>query len=135
MIREARGLGPGNLAKELGINTNWYFDLEADRPSWPDEISIRVFRQLARELDISPSALLSESERLVPTAQAFVDALTNHLATSGMLPEVMADKIGWDVERLIAAPALVADLHAEGFKAICDEIGLDWRLVLDEMKL
>jgi transcriptional regulator with XRE-family HTH domain len=132
-FRELREADPRRLAQELGISTAWYYDLERKQPNWADEISVCGLRQLSRLLDISPSSLFRDGREPIPTATAFITQLSAYLENKGMSAGELSAVLGWDVERIINDPAEVYKLNASGFRAICDQLDLDWLVVLDEM--
>jgi transcriptional regulator with XRE-family HTH domain len=134
-IREARGLDPHKLAREIGVNSAWYYDLESEREDWSDEISIQGLRKLARALDVSPSSLLRTGNEVLSTPSVFVEHLRKHLESLGVSALAFSERIGWDVTPLFEDPGRVGELNATGLRAICAELGLDWLVVIDEMQM
>lgn len=133
-LRIARGCEPQDLARKLEIASQWYFDLEGERETWADEISISGLRQLSRELDVSPSTLMNADEKIVATPEEFVILIKNQLLIEAVTAADLSQRVGWDVERLISDPSNVGKLNAVGFREICAALNLDWLRTLDEIK-
>jgi transcriptional regulator with XRE-family HTH domain len=134
-IREARIQDPQQLALNVGLKGPWYHDLESDGSRLVDGIAISSLRKLARELDVSPSALLSGRAEVVATPKNFIERLESHLLATHTTAEAFSKTVGWNIRALIADPRKVGELNGETLRAICERLGLDWLVVLDEMQV
>jgi len=133
-LRQARGLEPEQIARDLGINTAWYYDLETGGENWPNEISLEGIRRLCRILDVSPMTLLAGRTDIVATPGELVETLRAHLQASGVSHEEFSEKIGWNVGPILRDPEELATFNGDGLQSICRELGLDWIVVLDTMR-
>jgi hypothetical protein len=86
-------------------------------------------------LDVSSAVLLAEEAEVVATPHAFVASLAKHLQETGKSVQDFSSTVGWNVEPMLDDPSKVGDLNADGFRAICEAIGLNWLTILDQIKL
>ena len=61
-LREKAGLTPNAVAERLGINSSWYWDLEAYDDEVTDTLTLNQIFILARMLSVTARDLLSENE-------------------------------------------------------------------------
>ena len=126
---------PHQLARRIGLNSAWYYDLEGGPERVSREISIGKLYELCRELHVPPSSLFKEEDEhpFIGSPEAFVELLKKHLTARSISIATFAEEIGWDLADAISDPNSLGDLNSDGFIAVCDALGLAWREILDEM--
>jgi transcriptional regulator with XRE-family HTH domain len=133
IIREARGRDPHDLARAVGISSASYYGLEYGAPERAAEVTLRDVTTLCRELGVSASALFHGRGDVVGTPAALVEKLQQYLQQTGLTPRAFAQQTGWEIERLLQNPDVLAELDVDGLAAICGALELDWVGVLDEI--
>jgi len=138
-IREARlrsGMREADLAHELEITIESYWDLE----SYDDEIfkclTLKEVSVLGRALNVTPRVLLLGSDESNDhqrvTFTEIVEALSARLTREKITPERLGELIGWDVQPLQNDPAALWTYPIVALYDICRAVGVDWTAALPD---
>ena len=138
-IREARlrsGLREVDLAQQLGITIESYWDLE----SYDDEIfkclTLKEVSVLGRALNVTPRVLLLGSDESNDhqrvTFTEIVGSLNARLTREEITAEQLGDLIGWDVQPLLNDPGALWAYDVVALHDICRAVGVDWTAALPD---
>jgi transcriptional regulator with XRE-family HTH domain len=138
-IRLARiraGKEPEEVARSAGLNKPTYiFHVEADDDEVRGNISLRALKSIARALGTTPLQILEGADAVAASSRrssasvaelvkARIDA--EHLTVGGY-----GDRIGWNVSPILDDPERLWDYPFDMLHALCGELGLDWREIVD----
>jgi DNA-binding XRE family transcriptional regulator len=131
-LRENSGRSHQELARVAGINVESYYDLEARADELDNAISVRSVALLARELGVSPSTLYGLSGGAVSTRD-LVSLIRKHLDQSGEPLAEFETRVGYAVDAALADPDDLGDWNADGLRAVCAAVNVNWFDVLDHL--
>jgi transcriptional regulator with XRE-family HTH domain len=136
-LRELRlkaGLDPEGIADQIGLSPAWYEDLETEADEAEQSLDLAQWRKLAILLHVGMGFLITGG--IIPDEVATLSFLElarrirAHLEHATGVEELEA-KTGWDLGPFLKRPGEEGwDQRAPFFRALCAELGLDWRGVL-----
>ena len=140
-IRDARlkrGLDEADVADQLEMSVESYFDLE----SYDDEAftvaALRDLVALGRIVNVEPRVLLLGSEmedtRRSVTFEEIAEGLRRRLATSGLAAEALSEEVGYDIEPVLTSPDALWDYNVDGLYCVCNTLTLDWVAALPDLE-
>ena len=134
--RERLGLGLGDVAARLGIATSEYWDIEFHRDEAFSCFSVVELRQAATILATPLETLLFGSDFERPTTRVTPATIAERLralaASEGLTIEELGDRVGWELDPVMADPQSLWDLNLIGLSDVCHAIGVDWVAALLE---
>ncbi len=133
-LRIKAGLDAEGIADQIGISAEWYVDLENEPGELEASLDLAQLRKLAILLHVGLGFLLTGA--IVPDevpALSFLEIARRLRMRLEHSPDVEAldEKIGWDLGSFLKRPGEEGwDQRAPFFRAVCGELGADWRGVL-----
>lgn len=113
------------------INLNAYFDLEAYDDELDTAISVRGVARIAKGLGVRPSDLYGGSSNGLVSTTTLAAMICTHLEQSGIPLSEFENCVGYAVAAALAAPAEFHAFNADGLRAVCAAVNVDWLSVLD----
>jgi transcriptional regulator with XRE-family HTH domain len=132
-LREARSLTPEDLAKAGGITVPSYYDLEAYADELDDAISVGSVACIARELGVSPSILYGGASGGTISTHDLASMARKHVDQSGQSLADCEEEVGYSLGEALADPAKFRDFNADGLRAVCAAVNVNWFDVLDHL--
>jgi hypothetical protein len=137
-IRVARlraGVEPAEVARSAGLNTPWYFDVEGHDDEVTGNISLGALKAIARSLATTPLELL-EGPGMVGSltyrsAASLMDLVKARIDAEHLSVDAYGSRIGWDLTSVLAEPERLWEFPFEMLRALCGDLDVDWREVLD----
>ena|SRR5438067_2210128 len=136
LISEARhklGLQPDALASALQITTPHYYDVENHRSELFHGLSLKQVILLSHVLHLPLQTMFSgegnpdSSGRLMDLAVR----VAVHCKDAGLTTEQFGDRVGWDIQRFVHAPATaLEDWCVDTLRAVCSSVRFSWIDVL-----
>jgi transcriptional regulator with XRE-family HTH domain len=128
--REAVGLDQHSVAGLAGINSPWYYDLEAYDHELASTLSLEKLCQLAEIVKTDPLVLLigdgaSSVERSLEFGDV-VKGLAAQMVASGFDVEQFGERVGWELGKILADPNAIWDLNTDGFRDVAKAAGVEW---------
>jgi transcriptional regulator with XRE-family HTH domain len=136
-IRESRGLSFDEVAKNVGLSWNEYFDLELHADEVLMCISLGQLAALGRVLGVAPSVLLTKEETsdhplarlsrsdLSARIQAFIDG-------AGISLSEFEEQVGWEIAQALYDSDEILDWNVDCLSDVCSAIGVNWLEALPE---
>ena len=132
--RERLDLSLADVAGQLGVVTSEYWDIEFHHDEAFSCFSIVELRKIATILATPLETLLFGSDFGKPTERispaVVVERLHALAASEGLTIEQLGDRIGWELESVMADPEALWELNLYGLSDVCHAIGVDWVAVL-----
>jgi transcriptional regulator with XRE-family HTH domain len=131
-LRLESGRSELELANELGLTVDGYYDLEQHDSELESVLSIAQALKLAKLLGTSVLGLLGEEEQPLKVPIARVrSALAAHLGSSAEAKEALEDVIDWDLGPFLdCSDAWTSVYTIEFIKKMAIAIEVDWQVVL-----
>jgi transcriptional regulator with XRE-family HTH domain len=133
--RAQLGLSHANVADQLGLSVQSYWDLETHDDEAFYCLSLRQLIRLADILGVSVIDLANDdppvpvSPPVTPTD--IVATLRQRLVEPPLSVELLSEQLGWDVAGVLANPdSIWEDWCLDALRDVCGPLGLDWRAVL-----
>jgi hypothetical protein len=95
-------------------------------------LSVDDIGKLCHTLQVDPAVLLApdstEAETAVPrlTPSQVVALVRDHLAATGLTPEVFAEQVGWEVTQILSDPNELWALNVDGLYDVCTGANVNW---------
>jgi transcriptional regulator with XRE-family HTH domain len=128
--REALGLDEHAVAKQTGINSPWYYDLEASENEIAMTLSLEKLCHLARVVRADPLVLLigDQAKSIERSIQfgAVVQQLADQMAATGLDVDQFGERVGCDVTKILADPQELWELNTDGFRDVAKAAGVEW---------
>jgi transcriptional regulator with XRE-family HTH domain len=128
--REALGLDEHMVAKQTGINSPWYYDLEASENELAMTLSLEKLCQLARVVRVDPLVLLiGDRAKSIERSIQFGDVvqrLADQMAATGLDVDQFGERVGWNVTKILADPQELWELNTDGFRDVAKAAGVEW---------
>jgi transcriptional regulator with XRE-family HTH domain len=131
-LRLESGRSERELAGELGLTIDGYYDLEQHDSELESVLSITQALKLAQLLGTNVLGLLGEDEQPLKVPIARVrSALAAHLGSSAEAKEALEDVIDWDLGPFLdGSDAWMSVYTIEFIKKMATAIEVDWQVVL-----
>ena len=131
-LRLESGRSELELANELGLTVDGYYDLEQHDSEFESVLSIAQALKLAQLLGTNVLGLLGEDEQPLKVPIARVrSALAAHLGSSAEAKEALEDVIDWDLGPFLdGSDAWMSVYTIEFIKKMATAIEVDWQVVL-----
>jgi transcriptional regulator with XRE-family HTH domain len=131
-LRLESGRSERELAGELGLTIDGYYDLEQHDSELESVLSITQALKLAQLLGTNVLGLLGEDEQPLKVPIARVrSALAAHLRSSAEAKEALEDVIDWDLGPFLdGSDAWMSVYTIEFIKKMATAIEVDWQVVL-----
>jgi transcriptional regulator with XRE-family HTH domain len=131
-LRLESGRSELELADELGLTIDGYYDLEQHDSELESVLSITQALKLAQLLGTNVLGLLGEDEQPLKVPIARVrSALAAHLGSSAEAKEALEDVIDWDLGPFLdGSDAWMSVYTIEFIKKMATAIEVDWQVVL-----
>jgi len=133
-LREAKGFTHSELAKVARISVESYYDLEQYDDELDRGVSVGEITRIAKELGVSPSVLFGGSSTGAISTSDLASLVQQHVKLSGKVLAEFEDQIGYGVDKALADPERFRDFDADGLRAVCGAIGVNWLDVLDHLE-
>ena len=134
--RERLGLSLEDVANRLGIATSEYWDIEFHDDEAFSCFSVAELRQIATMLATPLETLLFGSDFERPTTRISPAEIAERLralaASEGLTIEALGDRVGWELEPVMADPESLWEFNLLGLSDVCHAIGVDWVAALLE---
>jgi hypothetical protein len=132
VLRLESGRSELELADELGLTIDGYYDLEQHDSELESVLSITQALKLAQLLGTNVLGLLGEDEQPLKVPIARVrSALAAHLGSSAEAKEALEDVIDWDLGPFLdGSDAWMSVYTIEFIKKMATAIEVDWQVVL-----
>ncbi|HEY2900591.1 MAG TPA: helix-turn-helix transcriptional regulator [Polyangia bacterium] len=134
--RERLVLTPEEVANQIGLSANWYYDLEA----YPDEIvstvSLAHLRLLGQALQLEPATILTGEAAPSTAHLEFPDVargLQQKMDAEGLDAETLGERVGWTISRVLVDPQELWNFNVTGFRDVCAAAGVDWLAALPRL--
>jgi hypothetical protein len=127
--REAAGLTHVDVAARWGEPVSMYWDLEFHDDEAFTVVSVKQLQRLAVVLGTSVITLLFGEEPPELPAAGYVELVARlraRLAEEKLSVEELSDRIGWELEPLLADPDTLGDLPIYAVRSVCLAAGIDW---------
>jgi hypothetical protein len=127
-------LEPEDVARAIGLNKPWYYDVEGRDDEVTDTISLATLIAIARTLGTTVIELVEGPGSHVSSKRSRSDlvALTRaRIAAECMTVDAYGDRIGWDVTSILVNPEDVERYPLVMLQALCEELGVDWKEFVD----
>jgi transcriptional regulator with XRE-family HTH domain len=133
-LRVKAGLDPEAIADQIGLSPAWYEDLESEADEAELSLDLAQWRKLAILLNVGVGFLITGAilpdEVPALSFQEVARRVRAHLEHSAGVEELEA-RTGWDLGAFLKRPGEEGwDQRAPFFRALCGELGIDWRGVL-----
>jgi hypothetical protein len=132
-LREERGRSHQELARAGGITLPAYYDLEAYADELDTAIEVRSVALIARELGVNPSVLYGGGSEGAVSTDDLASLIRTHLDQGGTSLEEFEDRVGYIVGESLTNPAKFGDFNADGLRAVCAPMNVNWFDVLDHL--
>jgi len=129
--REKSGRAAEELAAAAGISVQAYYDLETHDDELNMAVSIAGIGSVARELDVKPSVLYGGSSSRSTSLNELVSIVRKHIEAEGRPVADFEIEIGWSIEAALSNPEALRGFNADGLKAVCEAVNVNWFEVLD----
>ena len=137
-IRAARvraGMEPEDVARAVGLNKPWYYDVEGRDDEVTGNISMTTLMTIARTLGTTVVALLEGPEMAgAPSKRSSAElaALARaRIAADGLTADAYGDRIGWDIAPVLKNPEHVWQYPFAMLQSLCEDLGVDWKEFVD----
>ena len=132
-LRESRGLTHAELAKVAGISVEWYYDLEAEDDDLDCNVSVGSVARIANKLGTKPSVLYGGASGRAVSTDHLASLIREYIEQSGKSLEEIENQIGYGVATALANPDHFRNFNADGLRAVCAAVGVNWFDVLDHL--
>ena len=136
-VREARerlGMTESDVAARLDIQDSEYWDVEFHDDEAFTSFSVEQLGRLADILGVSLRALFfgaDSSPSGERTTFALITQRLRALATKeGLTIDELSERVGWELEEILAAPESLGELNVAGLRDVCMAVGVDWTTAL-----
>ena len=136
-IREARqrlGLTESAVATRLEIEDSEYWDVEFHDDEAFTSFSVEQLTRLAGILGVPLHALLFGAEATASGERASFASITKRLqalaANEGLSIDELSERVGWELEEILATPESLGELNVAGLRDVCMAVGVDWATAL-----
>lgn len=137
-IRAARvraGMEPEDVARAVGLNKPWYYDVEGSDDEVTGNISMATLIAVARMLGTTAVELLDgpgavggaakrSSSDLVALARA-------RIAAERLTVDEYGDRVGWDMAPVLTNPEHVWQYPFVMLRSLCEDLGVEWKEFVD----
>jgi hypothetical protein len=131
--RQKLGLQPEALALAFHIPTPSYYDLESHQSELFQNLSLKQVILLSHLLHLTLETIL-RSELSSGSSGRLMDLAVRvsvHCKEAGLTIEHFGDRVGWDVQQLVHAPATaLEDWCVDTLRAVCSAVLFSWIDVL-----
>ena len=129
------GLEPAEVASAVGLSKSWYHEVEFHDDEAAGNISLGTLEAIARRLGTTavellegPGAAIAAGKRSLPV---LVDLARTRMASEGLTMESYSNRIGWDMAPVLANPDCVLEYPFVMLRALCEDLGVDWKEFID----
>lgn len=137
-IRAARvraGVEPEDVARAVGLNKPWYYDVEGRDDEVTGNISMATLMAIARTLGTTAVELLGGPGTVggAPKRSSadLVDLARARIAAEHLTVDAYGDRIGWDMAPVLKNPEHVWQYPFAMLQALCEDVGVDWKEFVD----
>ena len=138
-IRLARiraGKEPEEVARSAGLKKPTYiFHVEAHDDEVMGNISLRALKSIARTLGTTSLELLEGPDAIGASSRrsstSLADLVKARIDAQNLTVDGYGDRIGWNVKLILGDPERLWDYPFDMLQALCGELGIDWREVVD----
>jgi hypothetical protein len=126
---------PADVARAVGLKEPSYYDLESHDDEVTGNISLGTLAAIARALGTTTVELLDGPDTIGPAARRspsfLVDLVRSRITSDGFTVHAYGDRIGWDMEPVLANPEYMWKYPFDMLHALCEDLGVDWKECID----
>jgi transcriptional regulator with XRE-family HTH domain len=126
---------PEDVARAVGLNKPWYYDVEGRDDEVTGNISLVTLMAIARTLGTTTVALLDGSGTVGGASKrssADLAALARaRIAAERLTVGAYGDRIGWDMAPVLKNPEHVWQYPFVMLQSLCEDLGVDWKEFVD----
>ncbi len=133
-FRERMQLGAEAVAAQIGVDADWYTDMEADPEYLEESLDFEQVKKLSVVLEVSLTTLLTgdppddpQGSFSLPELRAKVN---RHLGEGSEAREELEERIGWDLTPFLRDAEEGWGYKPGFFRDLCSAMGLDWKKLL-----
>jgi len=134
-FRVRAGKPPGEVAKHLGLNEAWYYDLETRDDELASTLTLFQAIELASVLGVRLHDLLSVGalpDEKIPLVD-LPSRIKAHLARDGISIDKFEEQVGWELHDFLQSPVKAAAESPIIFlQALSEHLGINWLSVLPD---
>lgn len=136
-VREARerlGMTPSDMAARLDIKDSEYWDIEFHDDEAFTSFSVEQLARLTDILGVSLRALFFGADSNPSGERTSFALITQRLqalaAKEGLSIDELSERVGWELEEILATPESLGELNVAGLRDVCMAVGVDWTTAL-----
>nr|BAJ06882.1 hypothetical protein [uncultured bacterium] len=130
LLGKNKNLEAKDVAERIGINENWYRDVESYHDEFTTNISIKQAVELTKILETSVLALLSENNKNSKAnninPKEIIEGIKQFQEKSKISLEELENKIGWEIEPIYNDPNLIWERPIVFLQDTASVVGTNW---------